>query len=82
MSSTKKNSQQDKNPNAYLKYIGLSFQLFAIIGLGTWFGWYVQQKSQMNFPIWLLFFCLLSTIVAFYQLYNSMKNDEIDRNKK
>ncbi|WP_084119127.1 AtpZ/AtpI family protein [Aquiflexum balticum] len=71
-------SQKNKSPhsNAYLKYIGLSFQLFTVIGLGTWFGWYVQQKSQMKFPIWLLLFCLLSIIVAFYHLYITMKNDQ------
>ncbi|WP_373494225.1 AtpZ/AtpI family protein [Aquiflexum sp.] len=70
--------------NTYLKYIGLSFQLFAIIGLGTWFGWFVQQKSQMRFPVWLLLFCFLSIVIAFYQLFISMKNDEKseDDNKK
>jgi 4-hydroxybenzoate polyprenyltransferase len=50
--------------------------MFAVIGLGTALGWYIQQKSQMKFPVWLLLFCFLSTVLAFYQLYISMKNDE------
>ncbi|WP_194976181.1 AtpZ/AtpI family protein [Aquiflexum lacus] len=81
-----KSNPKNKLPhsNTYLKYIGLSFQLFTIIGLGTWFGWYVQQKSQMRFPVWLLLFCFLSILIAFYQLFISMKNDEKseDNNKK
>jgi 4-hydroxybenzoate polyprenyltransferase len=75
MANSKKSSQPD-NPHTYLKYIGLSFQLFTIIGLGTWLGWYIQQKSQMVFPIWLLLFCFLSVGIAFYQLFVSLKNDE------
>jgi hypothetical protein len=63
------------NEKAYLKYIGLSFQLFSIIGLGTWLGWYFQQKSTMKFPLWLMLGFFVSTFIAFYQLYISSKND-------
>ncbi len=80
MSPEKNRTQQDKYP-AYLKYIGLSFQLFAIIGLGTWLGWYLQQKSQMKFPVILLVICFLSITVAFYQLFQSLKNDEMEEQK-
>ncbi|RZS95025.1 AtpZ/AtpI family protein [Cecembia calidifontis] len=71
----KKNSQQTRQQQVF-KYLGLSFQMFAVIGLGTALGWYIQQKSQMKFPVWLLLFCFLSIVLAFYQLYISMKNDE------
>jgi type VI protein secretion system component VasF len=47
-----------------------------VIGLGTALGWYIQEKSQMRFPIWLLLFCFISILVAFYYLYVTMKNDE------
>jgi len=76
----KKNSPQDK-PYLIFKYLGLSFQMFAVIGLGTVLGWYIQQKSQMKFPIWLLLFCFLSIVIAFYQLYVSMKKDEMEERK-
>lgn len=81
--SQKKNSSQDSFP-VYVKYIGLSFQLFAIIALGTWLGWIIQQKSQIKFPIWLLLFCFLSIVLAFYQLFQSLKNDDKieEKNKK
>jgi hypothetical protein len=63
------------NTNSYVKYIGLSFQLFGIIGGGTYLGWWIQQKSDMKFPVWLLLFCSISIMIAFYQLWMSMKQD-------
>ncbi|MEP0712856.1 MAG: AtpZ/AtpI family protein [Algoriphagus sp.] len=65
-----------KNTPVYVKYIGLSFQLFGVIGGGTWLGWWVQQKSTMKFPVWLLLFCLVSIGIAFYQLWTSIRSDK------
>lgn len=77
---TNKNSsgEKPKNPGtpAYVKYIGLSFQLFGVIGGGTYVGWLVQQQSNMKFPFWLLLFCFLSMGIAFYQLWQSIKQDK------
>ena len=67
--------EKPKGPPIYVKYIGLSFQLFGVIGAGTWFGWWVQQKSAMKFPLWLLLFCFISMGIAFYQLWTSVKSD-------
>jgi F0F1-type ATP synthase assembly protein I len=71
-----KNSYSPSDPPTFLKYIGLSFQLCAIIGLGTWFGWYLDQRSGMKFPLWILVFCLLSVVVSLYNLYMQLKNDD------
>lgn len=71
----KKPSPDNKSP-AYVKYIGLAFQMCAVIGLGTWAGLEVQKKSEMTFPVWILLFCFVSIFVAFYQLYRSIKQDE------
>lgn len=70
-----KKPSPDKSP-AYVKYIGLAFQMCAVIGLGTWAGIEVQKKSEMTFPVWILLFCFVSIFVAFYQLYRSIKQDE------
>ena len=73
-------SQEKKKTSSgapvYVKYIGLSFQLFAIIGGGTWLGWWIQQKSEMKFPLWVLVGCFVSIAVAFYQLVKSMQQDK------
>jgi len=76
-SEMKDNEEKKKTGGTpvYVKYIGLSFQLFGIIGAGTWFGWWVQQKSEMKFPVWLLLFSFLSVAIAFYQLWMSANQD-------
>ncbi|TVP45686.1 MAG: ATPase F0F1 [Mongoliibacter sp.] len=56
--------------------MGLSFQMFAVIGLGTFLGWYIQEQSNMKFPLWLLLFSFLSVVASFYHLYIMMKKDE------
>ncbi|WP_144604599.1 AtpZ/AtpI family protein [Algoriphagus algorifonticola] len=71
----KKERKAWNDSNSFVKYIGLSFQLFGVIGAGTWFGWWLQQKSDMKFPVWILLFSFLSVFVAFYQLWVSMKQD-------
>ena len=71
----KKERKAWNDSNSFVKYIGLSFQLFGVIGAGTWFGWLLQQKSDMKFPVWILLFSFLSVFLAFYQLWVSMKQD-------
>ena len=71
-----KTSKSTKETPVYVKYIGLSFQLFAIIGGGTWLGWWIQQKSEMKFPLWILVGCFASIALAFYQLVKSMQQDK------
>ncbi|WPR75385.1 AtpZ/AtpI family protein [Algoriphagus sp. NG3] len=64
------------NTPVYVKYIGLSFQLFGIIGGGTWLGWWLHQRSGYKFPVWLLVFCFFSIAIAFYQLWVSIRKDK------
>ncbi len=73
---TPEKKHQKPGPPAFVKYLGLSFQLFTVIGAGTFLGWWIQQKSEMKFPLWLLLFCFLSIVLAFYQLWKSMQEDE------
>lgn len=80
MNKEENKSPQD-SPPTYLKYIGLSFQMIITIGLGTWLGWEIQKKSQINFPVWLLTFCFLAIVISFYQLFSSLKNDEKEQQK-
>ncbi|GGF46657.1 AtpZ/AtpI family protein [Echinicola rosea] len=68
----KKKSPRDEYPE-YVKYIGLAFQMCAIIGLGTWLGWVIQEGSEMKFPVWLLLCCFAAIGLAFYSLFVSLK---------
>jgi hypothetical protein len=71
-----KKGKEEVSTPVYVKYIGLSFRLFGIIGAGTYFGWWLQQHSEMKFPVWILVFCFLSVFIAFYQLWVQMKQDK------
>jgi len=75
MNNPKKNSSPNSVPT-YVKYIGLAFQMFGVIGLGIFVGLKIQQRSQMKFPVWLLLFVFGSIGVAFYQLWVLLKADE------
>ncbi|EAZ81462.1 AtpZ/AtpI family protein [Algoriphagus machipongonensis] len=72
---SKLEKSKSKGTPVYVKYLGLSFQMFAVIGGGTYLGWWIQQQSNMKFPVWLLLFCFISIMIAFYQLWQSMKQD-------
>lgn len=81
MEENKKGTSNNNQP-VYVKYFGLAFQMFAIIGLGTWAGLAIQEKSQMKFPVWLLLFLFSSIFIAFFQLFRSLKQDENQEGKK
>lgn len=72
----KEKDNKNTGTPVYVKYIGLSFQLFGVIGAGTWLGWWLQHRSDMKFPVWLLLCCFLSMAIAFYQLWKSIKADK------
>lgn len=73
-------NQSNPNPKGpqvptWVKYMGLSFQLFAIIGGGTALGWWLQQQTGQKFPIWLLLCSFTSVAIAFYSLWKSMQQE-------
>lgn len=69
------NSKKPQGPT-WVNYMGLSFQLFAIIGGGTALGWWIQQRSGMKFPVWLLLCSFTAVAIAFYSLWKSMQQDK------
>lgn len=70
-----KKDNTNAGPPVYVKYIGLAFQLFGIIGAGTYLGWWLDQRSDLKFPLWILVCCFVSVFIAFYQLWIQMKQD-------
>jgi len=71
-----KKKEGEDGPPVYVKYVGISFQLVGIIAAGTYLGYWIQQRSDMKFPLWILLFCFFSVFVAFYQLWVQMKRDK------
>jgi len=67
--SQKKNSKKDKintGLRSYAKYSGLAFQMGAIIFLGTWGGYKLDQLFNFEKHILTLILSLLSVVIAIY----------------
>jgi F0F1-type ATP synthase assembly protein I len=60
-------SQKAHKPfSDYVKYVHISFQMMAIMGIGVWLGIKLDTYFQVNFPIFLCILALASTIYAIY----------------
>lgn len=63
--------------NQYLKYSGIVFQLFALLGLGAWLGQYLDAKLNTPDPYFTILFILLFSAGFFYKLVKDLgRKDE------
>jgi F0F1-type ATP synthase assembly protein I len=49
-----------KQSNAYLRYIGLGFQLIALIGAALFVGYKIDQWAGFRFPLFMIVLSLLA----------------------
>ena len=64
-------------PNQYLKYSGMVFQLFVLLGVGAWLGQYLDKKLHTPDPYFTILFILLFTAGFFYKLVKELgRKDE------
>lgn len=63
-----------ENRNRVLLYTNLAIQMGIIIGIGTYFGNYLDKSFQNQTPWWTLIFSLGSVFLAFYQIITTLKN--------
>ena len=62
----KNDSQGRSGLDDYLKYTGLGFQMLAIIGIFTWVGIKLDERSTSDTSIYTAIFALLGVIVGTY----------------
>ena len=77
MSDQRKNhsSKRKERNRQVLRYSGLAFQLFAVIGLGSYAGYWLDGYMGNKVPYMLLIFMLVSTTLALYSLYKKLPKD-------
>jgi len=63
-----------ENRNKVLLYSNLAIQMGIIIGIGTYFGNYLDESFQNQTPWWTLILSLTSVFLAFYQIITTLKN--------
>ncbi|WP_432803726.1 AtpZ/AtpI family protein [Chitinophaga horti] len=57
-----------KPSNAYLRYIGLGFQLIALIGLALFVGYKIDQWANMRFPLFMIVLSLLAIALLLWRI--------------
>ncbi|RLD19979.1 MAG: ATPase F0F1 [Bacteroidetes bacterium] len=65
---TASSSKKSKPLKNFVKFSGLAFQLFAVIGIGTWFGYWLDSRMQLQVPIFTLLGAVLSLSAVIYYL--------------
>ena len=63
-----------ENRNKVLLYTNLAIQMGIIIGIGTYFGHYLDKSFQNQTPWWTVVLSLSSVFLAFYQIITTLKN--------
>ncbi|WP_185154325.1 AtpZ/AtpI family protein [Fulvivirga sp. M361] len=64
--------EKSKQYNSFLKYSGLGIQLTLTLGAFGAFGYWLDTKLELRFPIFLLSFVILALIGSIYLLYRSL----------
>ncbi|MBK9329627.1 MAG: AtpZ/AtpI family protein [Sphingobacteriales bacterium] len=64
------NKQQARN---WVAYSGMAFEMFAIIGVFTGIGFFLDKQFQTQ-PILILLFLFIGLAAAFYRIYQQFSN--------
>jgi len=62
----KSDSQGRTGLNDYIKYAGIGFQMLAIIGIFTWVGVKLDERSSGKQPVFTAILSLLGVVVGIY----------------
>jgi len=66
--------RNSSEPNNYLKFTGLAFQMIAIIGGFTYIG-HLIDKSNNHKTQWVtVMLALIGVFISFYTIFKSLKN--------
>lgn len=62
-----------KAAQSYMRYSGIGFQMAAIIGLGTFGGWWADQRTGWKFPAFTLVGALGGVALAMWILFKETR---------
>ncbi|UTA66804.1 MULTISPECIES: AtpZ/AtpI family protein [Emticicia] len=67
--------QEDNNSNnsrTWLKFTQIGLQMILTIGLGTWFGYWLDNRSDSKTPVYTLILSLTSIGVSLYNVIRQL----------
>ena len=62
--------------NSYVKYSSLATQMIIIILAGSFFGDFLDLRTNTTIPLFTIFLSLLSIIASLYYVFKSITNDK------
>ncbi|HMW12236.1 MAG TPA: AtpZ/AtpI family protein [Chitinophagales bacterium] len=66
------NNKSDKKMSSWLVYSGMAFEMFAVMGIFSVIGFYLDTKMATS-PFLLITFVLLGLFISFYHIYKQLK---------
>ena len=75
MNNQKQEDKPRKARHAYMRLSGIGFQMAAIIGLGTYGGWWLDQRTGWKFPALTLAGSLGGVAMAMYILFKETRTN-------
>ncbi|RFS17941.1 AtpZ/AtpI family protein [Emticicia sp. C21] len=61
-----------KNTKTWLKFTQIGLQMILTIGLGTWFGYWLDERVAHKTPVWTLVLSLTSIGVSLYNVIRQL----------
>ncbi len=62
--------------NKYLKYMGLAFEMAAIIGGGTYLGVKIDERLEYETPVFTIALSLFAVFASTYLIIKRITNDK------
>ncbi|MCI1751814.1 MAG: AtpZ/AtpI family protein [Flavobacteriales bacterium] len=66
-------TKRKKAAQTYMRLSGIGFQMAAIIGIGAYGGWWIDQHTGWDFPILTLVGSLGGVAIAMYILFKETR---------
>ena len=66
------NKQPNNDAKNWLTYSGMAFEFFAIIGVFTALGFFLDKKLNIS-PILVIIFLLVGLVASFYRVFKQFK---------
>ncbi|RYU92990.1 AtpZ/AtpI family protein [Emticicia agri] len=61
-----------KNTKTWLKFTQIGLQMILTIGLGTWFGYWLDGRAANKTPVWTLVLSLTSIGISLYNVIRQL----------
>lgn len=71
-------SPQNNRLKKWAKYSGMAIEMMAIIAVGTWAGYKIDERRGADFPLWTLILSLVSVFSALYLTIRNVMRDSHD----